>query len=404
MKGGGKIKLSQDYDNWWSIAGDVYGGVAGQRAYAVLKEANPGIDRFYRGMTINVPRIDIRRVKLTDEQVAKERGQWDYQADRPSDAYFGARAQTEQGQPQAVQTTQAGFPAPLYEGQQYPQALSPSVIQLETGARVYAPYPWQNATPAGDVGSMGGIRPSMAPLQEFFYGVQQPRQSTAQPQPEQPVTPRQRAQARRFGGRNVVQAAQPPQALDLGTGQRRFDQGQYGARFAGQPRYETDTGIPVRPEPQYQPPYPTQQGTRRFQEGQYGEQFEFQNQLAAEIAQDERWAFRDHTWLEPWMRRNMPSGVMGGTPTPEDIERLPRDVQEMLFVLGIIEPTFSAGQATANMEFSRGVGRTPTYSRGGRGGGGGRTPRQYGSRPSYPARGYGGRGASSYENLIKWNI
>jgi hypothetical protein len=411
VSGGGKVKLSTDYTNWWDVAGDIYGGVAGQRAYAVLKEANPGIDRFYRGMTINVPRIDKTRVRLTDEQVAKERKQWDYQASAPTQEYFSARNEiyNQGGQPVQAQGQGTGtFPSPLYEGQDFPQALSPSVIELSTGAKVYAPYPWQNATPGGAVGSMGGIRPTIAPLQDFFYGTNTaPRRTVGQPQQsDRRITPRQSAQGQR---------AQPTQTAPTGQGTqglgRRFEQSQYGAQFGGRQLRPPDTATRLDRVDRYGNTTDPQAlayqdyGTRP---GQPAPGFNYVSatgsRLVEEVANNPQWQFRDHTWLEPWMKQNLPSGQFGGTPTDAEIAQLPEEVQEMLFVLGIVEPTpFSTGTAN-NQDFSRGTGYTPIYRGGGfggsgrsRGGGGGGY-----AQATYP-RG-GGGGSRDYTSLVKWNI
>jgi len=108
-----KIKLTDDYTNWWAVAGDIYGGKRGQRAYAILKAANPGVTRFTRGMTIRVPDIDVSRVRLSDQEVARERGEVD-QYGNPTQDYWNARNQV--GQPPQAQTmgaTTANFGSPI---------------------------------------------------------------------------------------------------------------------------------------------------------------------------------------------------------------------------------------------------------------------------------------------------
>jgi len=440
-----KIKLTDDYTNWWAVAGDIYGGKRGQRAYAILKAANPGVTRFTRGMTIRVPDIDVSRVRLSDQEVARERGEVD-QYGNPTDAYWKAKSNIgQQNVPQNVPQTMGTMSSPIenFYANQYgsrPTTTQTSGARTTNYSRAANPsVPMMpNLYTKDRVGERQGMQ---LPEQDFYYYFY-PERNIRKDVPVEENAQRQREQMNAYYARGRVQQvgrADPrrgrgytqltPEQANTNAG-RQFLYGQYGSQYGRriiQPDRRQQAAAPLAFQAVNSPgsalaagmlgslqntPETSAQGEtaseRRFRQGQYVDQYgefptgETPEQLAKRRQRNQLitgtvYSDRDYTWLEPWMKRN-------NITSPEDLAKLDDTTLTMMWLLGLVEPADEvASQAVRpSASYSGYTGYTPPrYYGGGSGGGGGGSG--YGSY-SYPSRAGGTRSYNAYMNLVSWRI
>ena len=244
-----KIKLGQDYDNWWDVAGDVYGGVSGQRAYAILKAANPGVTRFTRGMNIRVPDIDKTKVELSDAQVAIERREFDYSTGQPTQAYYNALQQNRN-----IAASRSGT-APLSAAQAGAQQ---AAAQNEPSYN-YANYPnvpMMEDLYARDRQPYSNPRLPEVDFYSYFYPERNIRKSNLDAQ-QRAADERARRTAyynrqnpqydiRRGRGTGYNRSQEAPRAQTTNVAQdQRMRQGQYGAQFNRPSQQPAATGPQV---------------------------------------------------------------------------------------------------------------------------------------------------------------
>ena len=237
--------IRSDTDNWSTVAEQIYGD---QRMAAYLKAANPGVDRFYRGMTLNRPRYSGPDFNLSPEFQERMTG---VAADVPGWTPFSWVTQTQS-------TTQNAAPLELptqaeTQAQQEPQEPQHSTYMDRYGPEILWAYRSRDFIPK--------IPTQARRAQENTTpGIEQRRYAHLFPQPDNIEQRIGRTFTPRQTNTPIVDNGALGMRVESIPGVEYYD-----------PRYQASRGLNRAPEPESKyiegyrpPPQQTQQQTRQL--------------------------------------------------------------------------------------------------------------------------------------------